>query len=107
MAIVICSECGKEVSSKADKCMGCGNPIFAKIEKGASGEAIHTTQKTGKKLKMHRVISLTILVIGLFMVWGQTSNPIEEQDFTLSITLVVLGSIWFYTTRIRTWWNHA
>ncbi|HTO17488.1 MAG TPA: zinc-ribbon domain-containing protein [Edaphocola sp.] len=27
MAIINCSECGKEVSDKAEKCPNCGNPI--------------------------------------------------------------------------------
>ena len=27
MALIKCSECGKEVSSKAQSCPGCGNPI--------------------------------------------------------------------------------
>lgn len=27
MALIICSECGKEISSKAEKCPNCGNPI--------------------------------------------------------------------------------
>jgi len=27
MALINCSECGKEISSKADKCPNCGNPV--------------------------------------------------------------------------------
>ena len=27
MALIKCSECGKEISNKADKCPNCGNPI--------------------------------------------------------------------------------
>ena len=27
MALINCSECGKEISNKADKCPNCGNPI--------------------------------------------------------------------------------
>lgn len=33
MAIINCKECGQEISSKAEKCPKCGNPI-----KGASNE---------------------------------------------------------------------
>ncbi len=28
MALIICDECGKDVSDKATSCPGCGNPIF-------------------------------------------------------------------------------
>ena len=27
MALINCSECGKEISNRADKCPNCGNPI--------------------------------------------------------------------------------
>jgi DNA-directed RNA polymerase subunit RPC12/RpoP len=30
MALIKCSECGKEVSPKATSCPGCGNPIAMK-----------------------------------------------------------------------------
>ena len=34
MALIKCSECGKEISDKATTCIHCGNPIFEeKIEK--------------------------------------------------------------------------
>lgn len=34
MALIKCSECGKEISSKATQCIYCGNPIFEeRIEK--------------------------------------------------------------------------
>lgn len=32
MALIKCSECGKEISDKADVCMNCGNPIQKEIE---------------------------------------------------------------------------
>lgn len=31
MAIIICPECGKDVSDKADKCIHCGFPIYMKV----------------------------------------------------------------------------
>jgi DNA-directed RNA polymerase subunit RPC12/RpoP len=27
MALINCSECGKQISDRADKCLNCGNPI--------------------------------------------------------------------------------
>lgn len=34
MALIKCSECGKEISDKANQCIHCGNPIFEeRIEK--------------------------------------------------------------------------
>lgn len=32
MALIKCSECGKEISDKADVCMNCGNPIQKAIK---------------------------------------------------------------------------
>ena len=33
MALIKCSECGKEISDKAEMCVNCGNPIQKEIEK--------------------------------------------------------------------------
>ena len=34
MALIKCSECGKEVSDKAKACPNCGNPIASPRNKG-------------------------------------------------------------------------
>ena len=34
MAIINCKECGQEVSSNAEKCPKCGNPINEKSKEG-------------------------------------------------------------------------
>ena len=34
MAIIKCKECGQEVSSKAENCPQCGNPINEKLKEG-------------------------------------------------------------------------
>ena len=35
MAMINCSECGAEISSKADSCLKCGNPIKNKTNEEA------------------------------------------------------------------------
>ena len=35
MALIRCPECGKEISSKADKCPNCGCPVDDIIQKNA------------------------------------------------------------------------
>jgi hypothetical protein len=32
MALIICTECGKEISDKQDRCIHCGNPLRPTIE---------------------------------------------------------------------------
>ena len=33
MALIKCSECGKEISDKSEICVNCGNPIQKEIKK--------------------------------------------------------------------------
>ena len=40
MALVKCKECGKEISTKADKCPHCGAPIKKSANIGCLGSAI-------------------------------------------------------------------
>ena len=42
MAIINCKECGQEISSKAEKCPKCGNPINEKEKEGCFLQTLNT-----------------------------------------------------------------
>ena len=52
MALVKCNECGKEISSKAEKCPNCGAPVVSSVD---------AARKVGTSLV--RIISMFIFLI--------------------------------------------
>ena len=42
MAIIKCKECGQEISSKAENCPKCGNPINEKSKEGCFLQTLNT-----------------------------------------------------------------
>ncbi|MCA9367214.1 zinc ribbon domain-containing protein [Candidatus Kaiserbacteria bacterium] len=56
MALIICSECGKEISEKATTCPRCGNPInnLVTVE---NLQPVTTIEQTSKKWKKVTVFS--------------------------------------------------
>jgi len=55
MALIKCSECGKEISSNVSSCPGCGNPI--------NRETKVVTNRTSKKYKKPIILFLSIVLI--------------------------------------------
>jgi uncharacterized membrane protein YvbJ len=106
MAMMMCSECGKDVSSKATACPGCGAPIAG----SGSGTPVQTIEKTAKQLKVHQLISSIMFVGGLL--WtiiaivainkgsGSTGSTI------VPIIICALGMGWYIRTRVSIWWHH-
>lgn len=45
MAIIECSECGKEISDKSRSCIHCGNPIERKIKCKECGKEYNINNK--------------------------------------------------------------
>lgn len=41
MALIKCTECGKEISDKADSCIHCGNPLAASLLSSQRVASIH------------------------------------------------------------------
>lgn len=72
MALVKCSECGKEVSDKAGSCPGCGAPI-------ALGAVTPPKKKTGCLTWMVGGF-LALIVIGMVMGGLEESKETEERQ---------------------------
>jgi uncharacterized OB-fold protein len=110
VALLMCPECGNEVSSNAETCPRCGNPTahVAAGEVRAIGTPVKTIQKTSKRLKLHKLISGLILIGGLIffiVVINQKEQKVGES--TLAILLCLIGFIWSAVTQIRIWWHHG
>lgn len=107
MALISCNECNTQVSSNAESCPKCGNPIaLAKVVK-ATGNHIKTVEETSKNLKLHTLLSLSTMVIGLIWLVYIKSNYQEIPSFAgIPFIMMVVSVLWYLITRIRIWWNH-
>lgn len=51
MALITCSECGRQISDKADVCIGCGCPIKCNAQKMNDPELYSQAQKNLNDIK--------------------------------------------------------
>lgn len=107
MALINCPECSKEVSDKAPSCPNCGNPISTANDTQAIGTSLTTIQETSKRLKMHTIGSVLLVIVGV--VWGIGEFGAVEsgsEPSGISILIFLAGMIWYAVTRFRIWWHH-
>jgi len=108
MALVECRECGERVSDLAAACPHCGAPVAA--DGRAAGTALTTTQATSKQLKVHTLISVLAIIVGL--VWflvainGEDATKTDGRSVVPAI-LLFFGLLGYVVTRVRVWWHHG
>lgn len=121
MALVACTECGKEVSDRATACIGCGAPIGESV---GSGTVLATTQSTSKHLKLQQLYSFGMIIAGILLWFGSyvlfagVYDPSADFETKRIVFLLLdiatflgkvslpIGVIWYVTTRFRIWWHH-
>lgn len=97
MSLIKCTECGNEISDKAETCPNCGNPI---ISNGILEEApVVTIQKTYKRWKLVRLISWITIIIGLI------SLPNGETGQALGGMFIFFGVIGLIIAKLGAWWT--
>lgn len=106
MALIACDECGKQISSNAAACPGCGNPI-ATATAGPEAVVVQdapiiTTQETGKG---HKVVQL---IGGAIVILGVVSCVAAAQPNPLASTLIsAVGAVIYLAGRFSAWWSHG
>lgn len=105
MALIKCSECGKEVSSNAANCPNCGNPIAAGFVPGNNTPHV-TTEKTKKSLKATGCVFVTMLLIGVFLLMVYAANKSKPVGIFGGI-MTFVGFIGYVINRVQIWWQHG
>lgn len=104
MALVACSECGKQISDRAATCLHCGNPIAPPstqpIPVSLGGEVV-TTQQTGKIWKAWEIVGVLMVILGIGACVSGSVNPFS------GIVFAVGGAIAFLVGRFGGWWSHG
>ena len=108
MALIYCPECGKQVSDSAASCPNCGFGIASMRETNAVGTPLTTIQQTSKKLKVHYLISVSLIIIGLMWIFISASaeGSGQQQNWMVPVSMTFVGLFWSIVTKIRAWWHH-
>ena len=83
MALISCSECGKEVSDKAKSCPGCGAPI------GKQADSQKVTRKGAKWEAVGFLLIASSVVAFVVAAQSQNSNAATFAAFSFLIGLVI------------------
>ncbi len=105
MALISCSECGHEVSDRAESCPKCGAPIAGAVEAVAAGAPIRTIQETSKKFKIQALMSVGLVVVGFIWMASASSGSWSARSPVPGL-LALIGLIWYTVNRFRIWWHH-
>lgn len=105
MALIACSECGKQISDKAAACPSCGNPIgatpsTAPIPVSLDGQVV-TTQQTGKVWKAISLVGALIMALSVAACAAVLANPFQ------GIVWFFIGMCVFLGGRAGAWWSHG
>jgi hypothetical protein len=110
--LIKCSECGRQVSDKAESCPQCGAPIASALEAAAAGVKLRTIQQTSKGLKTHILISAVLFwggIVWLIVIVRSASSggvPPSPVVSMIAILMIVAGLVWYAVTKLRVWWHH-
>lgn len=105
MALIKCSECGREISDKATACPACGNPINGGVQ---AKETVVVIEQTGKTWKGIQLVSGVSIIIGLYMGhFGFGGTPVADVAIIkLANFYLGLGIIGMVIGSLGAWWNH-
>ena len=65
--------------------------------------AVTTIQETGKRLKLHLLGSIAVIVAGVAWLVVAVSN---DTFSPVALGLAVVGVMWLAVTKFRVWWSH-
>ena len=95
MALIKCSECGKDISDKATSCPACGNPLHSQVVEAVKTVEIQLTNKRWKKTTLW---GLLILFIGFITL---------PRSIGLGIFLIFIAVIMAFVSRVGAWWTNG
>lgn len=98
MALIKCSECGKEISEKAEVCISCGNPIQQPDIAGEEKVLKVEIEQTNKKWKKAGCFSVVVAVIGIILM---------GKSVPLGFFVLFIGVAIGQYARIGAWWNNG
>jgi len=102
MAMMACPECGKDVSSMAPACPGCGCPINAP----KTQEHVQTIEQTGKSNKAVTVVCFLVILFGALYSIPQCGRLGQGVEGWTGPVIMGVGVIVYMINKISIWWHH-
>lgn len=97
MALISCSECGKQISDRAKQCPNCGVPLSLSQV---------TIEKTSKNVKKLQLIGILILMLnGLLVLFAESHH--DKELMKIAIVVFVLLFIFAMFVAFKRWWEHG
>ncbi len=90
MALIICKECGREISDTAQNCLGCGSPIIQKVDGPTS------VKYDSKTDTFYGTMNLLVKL---------AMRAIQENGWTLELANENIGLVTFKTSISWGSWN--
>lgn len=111
MALIVCSECQRQVSSQAAACPSCGAPVASRRDIDSVGVPLATVQQTSKRLKLQEMIGWTLVVVGVVTAALSKGSPGAPSSSSaifggIFLTIALVGSALVAITKLRIWWHH-
>ncbi|HZE59640.1 MAG TPA: zinc ribbon domain-containing protein [Burkholderiales bacterium] len=115
MALVNCSECGKQISDRAAACPNCGNPMISpaappRLTDIASTPAVEitrasviTTEQTSKHHKGMQLAGAGVMCLGM----GSSAAAAGSGNAGIGMVIFFLGAILYCAGRVGAWWHHG
>jgi len=102
--LIMCSDCGKMISPRAEACPHCGAPTALHRDR------VQTIERTSKRWKWHQLWGAVMAINGFVFLIGATA--VGDTDTAVSLAgwstlALVLGLAWFLVARIQAWWHHG
>ena len=95
MALIFCSECGKKISDKADKCPSCGCP------NRTLAKSINGLYKGEKSIAVYLVLCWFLGVFGAHRYYsGKTGSAIAMTILTVLIVGIPVTIVWTFVDLI-------
>lgn len=97
MALIVCPDCGKQVSDQAASCPSCGHPLRG----GAT--LIEQTAKNWKKVQAVGIVLMLLAPVSMLVIAYTSSADV----FLAVVPLLVLGVVVHLVGRFGAWWHHG
>lgn len=98
MALISCSECGREISDKADKCPHCGNPIISKefVTRIETEKGFWSGGRTAIgviSIVLFFVVSFQSCAVGVGNALGETGDTTGTTGIFFSFIILISGIV--------------
>jgi zinc-ribbon domain len=93
MALITCSECGREVSDKAAACVGCGAPLARPSGMLLVPDRPKGPPPTTAQIQRRALLALAMLVGGIFWAATLQQRPDAVRSTAVLPSILIVGGL--------------